>query len=358
MRQDLKEKIEDIISNTSNANDQIIISQLEQLINEANSRSGVNRKSESLSDLVAKNLNQLKGTKQDENYISTGFESLDHVIDGFGLGEYVIVGARPGMGKTQFLINLSLNMSVDLPVLFFSFDLPPFLLTNRFISTISSIPASDILHHKLTDKQKKNIESVETEFSKHQIFINDSCRNSILGFKDHCKKMIEEKGVKIIIVEDLQMMGAGKYHRNERELEINYISGVLRSIAKDFNVCVIASSQLNRSVEGRSGYSKIPRLSDLRDSGAIEQDADKVIFLFRPEYYRITLDEHGNNLEGVTFLHIEKNKNGPLGTAKLMRDADFTSFKSFDGYKNSFSFSPSRLRSINGDPNNTDKMPF
>jgi len=360
MRPDLKEKIERIIGNNPDTDDQVVISQLEQLIYEEDPRNQIVRKTENITDLVGENLKYLRGGKRDDHYIYSGIESLDNVIGGFRSGEYIIVGGRPGMGKTQLLINLSLNMSMDVPLLYFSFDLSSFLLTNRFISSMSSIPADRLLQHRLTDSQKQLLDLVEEEFSNHRIYINDSYKNSIPAFKDHCKKMIEEKGVKVIIIDSLQTMGSAKYRRHERELEISYISGVLKSIAKDYNVCVIASSQLNRWTERRDDYEKIPRLSDLRDSGAIEQDADKVIFIYRPEYYKITEDERGNDVIGVTLLYIEKNNSGQLGIAKLMRDGEFTNLKSFNHYMDRFTFSPNALEGIKkGDkPKEIDPLPF
>jgi replicative DNA helicase len=140
------------------------------------------------------------------------------------------------------------------------------------------------------------------------------------------------------------MMSSNKY-RNSRELEISHISRELKNIAKDFNVCVIATSQLSRAVETRGG-SKHPQLSDLRESGAIEQDADKVIFIYRPEYYGILCDEYGNNTAGLTEIILAKNRNGILGTVRLLRDANFTNYRDFDEYKNDFLFSKSRLDEI------------
>jgi replicative DNA helicase len=245
------------------------------------------------------------------------------------------------MGKTQLLVNISLNISVSTPVLYFTFDLSEFLLTSRFISSLSGIAVNKILQHELTDEQKENLASIETKFANHKILVNDSCNNSISALKAHCQKQIQENGVKVIVVDYLQMMSSNKY-RNSRELEISFITRELKNIAKDFNVCVIASSQLSRAVESRGGL-KHPQLSDLRESGAIEQDADKVIFIYRPEYYGLECDEDGNSTAGVTELILAKNRNGSLGTVKLLRDANFTNYRDFDQYKNEFSFSQSRL---------------
>jgi len=263
------------------------------------------------------------------------------MFGGFGLGEFIVIGGRPAMGKTQLLVNLSLNISQIIPVLYFTFDLSEFLLTSRFISSVSGIPASKILQHDLTNEEKNKLSLVDSQLSKHKLFINDSYNNSLTAFKAHCQKQIEENGVKVIFVDYLQMMSSNKY-RNSRELEISYISRELKNITKDFNVCVIATSQLSRAVESRGG-SKYPHLSDLRESGAIEQDADKVIFIYRPEYYGFECDEEGNNSAGLTEIILAKNRNGSLGNIKLLRDNYFTNFRSFDTCKNDFSFSQNRL---------------
>ena len=144
------------------------------------------------------------------------------------------------------------------------------------------------------------------------------------------------------------MMSSNRY-RNSRELEIGYISRELKNIAKDNNVCVIASSQLSRAVESRGG-NKRPMLSDLRESGAIEQDADKVIFIHRPEYYGFLEDEEGNNLSGVAELLIAKNRNGRVGDVRLMVDKDFTRFKDFELVNREFSLSNYRLGELDNTP--------
>lgn len=342
MKQDIKDKIESIIIKP-NTDEKEIIFQLKQLLYDADLQNITEKESKSIADLVSESLNQLNGTTQ-TNTIKSGFHDFDNSFGGFGLGEFVVIGGRPAMGKTQLLVNLSLNISVETPILYFTFDLSDYSLTNRFISSISGIAIQNLLQHKLNDADKEKLALVGNEFSKHKIFINDSFNNSISALKAHCQKMIKEKGVKVIFVDYLQMMSSNKY-RNSRELEISYISRELKNTAKDFNVCVIATSQLSRAVESRGG-SKHPQLSDLRDSGAIEQDADKVFFIYRPEYYGFESDEDGNSTAGLTELILAKNRNGKLGTVKLLRDAEFTNYRNFDNYKNDFSFSTDRLNEM------------
>lgn len=343
MKQDIINKIQHIIANQE-ADEKEILFQLKGVLYETELKNQIARESKNIADLVSENLTQLKEETHQGNAIKTGFTEFDKLFGGFGLGELIVIGGRPSMGKTQLLVNLSLNISVATPVLYFTFDLSEFLLTCRFISSFTGIAVNKILQQELTDEQKAKLASIGNGFNKHKIFVNDSCNNSFTALKAHCQKQIEEHGVKVIVVDYLQMMSSNKY-RNSRELEISHISRELKNIAKDFNVCVIAASQLSRAVETRGG-SKHPQLSDLRESGAIEQDADKVIFIYRPEYYGIDCDEEGNSTAGLTELILAKNRNGSLGKVKLLRDANFTNYRDFDEYKNDFSFSKSRLNEI------------
>lgn len=343
MNQGIKNKIENLIGK-QDLDERELLSNLKQIVYESELQNSVARESKSIAELVFDNINQMRAETHQGNAIKTGFTDFDRMFGGFGLGEFVVIGGRPSMGKTQLLVNLSLNISSTTPVLYFTFDLSEFLLTSRFISSLSGIAVNKILQQELTDEQKKKLSANSKEIGKYKIFVNDSCNNSFSAMKAICQKHIQDNGVKVIIVDYLQMMSSNKY-RNNRELEISYISRELKNIAKDLNVCVIASSQLSRAVESRGG-SKHPQLSDLRESGAIEQDADKVIFIYRGEYYGIECDEEGNSTAGLTELVLAKNRNGGLGTVKLMRDANFTNYRNFDGFKNKFTFSQSRLEEI------------
>jgi replicative DNA helicase len=343
MKEEIINKIQAIIENKL-FDERELLFQIKGVIYESELQNQVGRESECISDLVSENLTQLKDEKHQGKTIKTCFTEFDKLFGGFSLGEFIVIGGRPSMGKTQLLVNLSLNISGETPILYFTFDLSKYLLTSRFISSFSGIAVNNILQHELTDLEKNKLASIGSKFNQHKIFINDSCGNSFTALKAQCQKQIQDNGVKVIIVDYLQMMSSNKF-RNNRELEISHISRELKNLAKDFNVCVIASSQLSRAVESRL-YSKHPQLSDLRESGAIEQDADKVIFIYRPEYYGIENEEDGNSTAGLTELVLAKNRNGRLGTVRLLRDRNFTNFRDFDEYKNSFSFSKSRLDEI------------
>lgn len=343
MKQDLINRIERIISH-QNADESEILLHLKDLIYETEMQNSHLKESKSISSLVSENLSLLNNRTQTDTTILTGFPSFDKLFGGFSFGELVVIGGRPSMGKTQLCVNLALNISQTFPVLFFTFDLSASFLTHRFISSISKIAVNKLLHNDLSKKEKDSLTDTESSFSTHQIFINESCSNSLSAFKTHCKNQIEETGARIVIVDYLQMMSSGKY-RNNRELEISHVIRELRIIAKDYKVCVIATSQLNRSVELRGG-DKQPQLSDLRESGAIEQDADKIIFIFRPEYYDIDRYDSEENLKGLVILHLAKNKNGSIGTIKLRRNKNATTFLEFEEFDRDFTFAKDRLDEI------------
>jgi len=342
MKQDLKAKIENIISN-ENADENEILFHLKNLLEETELEKNSAKESKKISDLVSENLTLLRSGQKWENLIKTGFTDFDKSFGGFLEGELIVIGARPAMGKSLLLMNLALNISATIPLVYFTFDLSEFSLTNRIISAISKIEYTKVAINALSADENDRLSSIEKQIKTHNLFINDSCYNSMPNFKSLCKIHIQENGVRVIIVDCLQLMSSFKF-RSNREAEVSYISRELKSFAKENNVCVIASSQLSRSSEYREG--KRPQLTDLRESGAIEQYADKVIFVHRPEYYGITTDQDGNNIAGLAELILAKNRNGNVGEVKVRRNANFTSFEDFDGYKNDFKFSPSRLKEI------------
>ena len=340
MTAELNHKIENIISVNQQADDREIVFQLKQLLHEIELKNYVGNEAKNIVDLVAESIYQLNEETHQNSFIKSGFNDFDELFGGLRLGEFVVVGGRPAMGKTQFLINVTLHISATVPVLFVTLDLSELLLTSRFIASVTEIPTNYILRHRLNEQQKTKLSTIGNVFEKRQLLIYDYCNISIAELKTICQKQIQEKGVKVIIVDYLQLMSSSKYPDN-RANEMGYISRELKNIAKEYHVCVIASSQLNRGVENRFGLNnKRPQLSDLRESGAIEQDADKVLFINRPEYYGYIEDEVGDSLKCLAEIIVAKNRNGPLGEFQLVRDNDFTNFRNL---KNDFKFSSSRL---------------
>jgi len=345
MTTDLQHKIENIISRNPQANDKEILFQLKQLLYETELQNNADKEAKKIADLVAENIRQLNDKTPKNAIIKSGFDDFDVQFGGFQLGEFVVIGGRPAMGKTQFLVNLSLNISATIPVLYVTFDLPEFLLTSRFISAVSEIPAQNILQHNLSEEQKAKLSAIGNEFTNRQLFINGDCNTSIAELKSNCQKQIQENNVQVIVVDYLQLLSSYN-HRKYRELEVSYICRELKNMAKEYNVCVIASSQLNRSSEYRGG-TKRPQLADLRESGAIEQDADKILFIHRQEYYGIHEFEDGSSTKNIAEIIVAKNRNGRLDDIKLLIDDDFTNFRNV---KNEFTFSESRLNELYEEP--------
>lgn len=353
MRQQIIQALSGIVCNEA-ANEYEIIRQLKQLVDNAEVAGTHDDDVKSLSELYTDNIRNWQGSHGQASLVKTHFSELDNLLGGFLPGEFIVIGARPSMGKTQLLINLALNMSHVNPVLFCTLDLSAYLLTSRFISTLSNIPIQRILQNDLLSEETALIASLNKQLSEHKIFISGSNITSLPTFRHQCSEQIRTNGVKIIMVDFLQQVSINKF-RGSREQEISNFTRELKIIAKENDVVVIATSQLNRSIETRK-ESKIPQLSDLRDSGSIEQDADKVIFIYRPEYYGITNDEMGETTEGETHLHLAKNKMGKTGALKVMRALNGTTFKDmisdtssqFDpgGFRNEFSFSQNRINEI------------
>lgn len=345
MKQELIEQLLKIIENPE-VDEKGILFQLKNLLNEKELQNSNFKASKSISRLVSENIDLIKNGFTETHLIPTGLTALDIQIGGFSMGELVVIAGRPAMGKSQLLVQLAMNISLTQPVLFFTFDLSEFNLTNRFLSNITGISSDKLLQHNLTNHEKSLVFSKAEQFNRHKISINDSCNNSFSAFIGVCKKKIENDGVKVIIVDYLQMMSSRKNYKT-REQEVSFITRELKNIAKDYNVLVIASSQLSRAVESRSGDKK-PQLSDLRESGAIEQDADKVIAIYRPEYYGFETDSNGDCTKNLVELIIVKNRNGKVGTVQLLKDDNFTTFKNYEvsHTKQGFIFAQSRLNEI------------
>lgn len=383
--------IQKIIENPVTDEDEKLF-QIKKAIYKAELRKDNVKESTSIIDLIAQNLEAMNDQDNGGILIKTGFQDFDEQFGGFSLGEFVVIGGRPAMGKTQLLVNLALNISQASPILYFTFDLSASLLTYRFISAGTGIAMDRILQNQLDMGERENVTTVAKKFANQQIYINESCNSSFSALKAHCQKQVEENGIKVIFVDYLQLMSTNSY-RNSRELEIAFICKELKSIATELNVCVIATSQLNRKVDYRSKEHRQFLLSDLRDSGAIEQIADKVIFLSRPEYYGLVLegneddnknardiaqidlsdlfDDSGpfhidesseNNSEDVADeviseitnelrLIMAKNRNGSLGGIVLIKSDNFSRIMNKEADRTSFNFFSDRLNEINDEDN-------
>ncbi len=269
--------------------------------------------------LVGRAMKQLEEVSKKEEGLTgipTGFTDLDRLTSGWQPSDLIILAARPGMGKTSFVLSLARNAALDFgkPVALFSLEMSNIQLTMRIISAEAGIEGSKLRNGQLEDDEWKRLMSAAEKIGAAPIIIDDTPALNIYELRAKCRRMKMQSDIQMIIIDYLQLMqGSGD---GNREQEVSMISRSLKGLAKELEVPVIALSQLNRSVETRGG-SKKPLLSDLRESGSIEQDADIVSFIYRPEYYKITEDEEGRSLKGVAEVIIAKHRNGALDTVKL-----------------------------------------
>lgn len=262
--------------------------------------------------------------------IPSGYTQLDRLTAGWQKTELVIIAGRPGMGKTAFVTNILRNAGVDfqIPVAIFSLEMSDLQLEQRMISAESEIDIEKIIHATYEDYELTAISHKTSRLAGAPIFIDDTPALSTLELRAKCRRLKAEHKVQLFVVDYLQLM-RGDPDAGNREQEISSISRALKAIAKDLDVPVLGLSQLSRGVETRGG-DKRPQLSDLRESGAIEQDADKVIFLYRPEYYKITVYEDGLSTQGVMEVIVAKNRNGRCDTVKVKFIGKYSKVTDFD----------------------------
>lgn len=264
--------------------------------------------------------------------IPSGFSSLDRLTMGWQKSDLVIIAARPGMGKTAFLLSMLRNAAISgQAVGIFSLEMSSLQLVNRLISSEAELSSDKIKKGNLADHEWEQLMHKTAQLSKAPIFIDDTPALSVFELRAKCRRLKARHDIQLIAIDYLQLM-TGDVHKQgggNREQEIAYISRTLKSIAKELNVPVLAASQLSRAVETRGG-DKRPQLSDLRESGAIEQDADMVMFLYRPEYYGITEDSAGHPTKGLTELIVAKHRNGSLDTVPLKYIGEYTKFANYD----------------------------
>lgn len=274
-------------------------------------------------------LQKLKEHKDGLTGVPTGFSALDRMTSGWQPSDLVIIAARPGMGKTAFVVSAMRNAAVDFkrPVAIFSLEMASVQLVNRMISAEAELEGEKIRKGQLADFEWQQLVHKTNRLSAAPIFIDDTPALSILELRAKCRRLKAEHNIELIIVDYLQLMRGDS--AGNREQEIASISRALKGIAKELSVPVLALSQLSRGVETRGG-DKRPQLSDLRESGSIEQDADIVMFLYRPEYYKITVDEEGLPTQGMGEVIIAKHRNGSTGTVKLKFIGKYTKFADFD----------------------------
>ena len=267
-------------------------------------------------------IQDMRNRKEDITGVPTGFPKLDRVTYGWQPTDLIILAARPSVGKTAFALNLArsaaLHPTKPTAVGFFSLEMSSGQLVQRILSAESEIHLEKISRGKLEEHEmqqlyKKGVERLNTA----PIFIDDTAALNIFELRAKCRRLKTKHNVGMILIDYLQLMSGSADRNSNREQEISKISRDLKSLAKELSVPIIALSQLSREVEKRKEGMKIPQLSDLRESGAIEQDADMVMFLYRPDYYDIQANENGESTKGDTYVKIAKHRNGSLETVKL-----------------------------------------
>jgi replicative DNA helicase len=286
------------------------------------------RSMEELTRSTIKLVEELHGRKESVTGVPSGFEILDNMTAGWQPSDLIIIAARPSMGKTAFVLSLARNAAIRYrkPVAFFSLEMTAQQLAMRLLSSEAEIDANKLRKGDLTPGEFQQLSLKTNEMSKAPIFIDDTPALSVYEMRAKCRRLKAEKGIELIVVDYLQLMQGERSRSGNREQEIAGISRSLKQLAKELNVPVIALSQLSRAAETRNANDKRPQLSDLRESGSIEQDADMVGFLYRPEYYKLYTDEEGNSTLGVCEVIIGKQRNGPVGTVKLRYVNQFTKF--------------------------------
>ena len=278
------------------------------------------------------NIEILRNKEDTLSGIPTGFSNLDRVTSGWQASDLIIIAARPGMGKTAFALSMARNIAIDYKkaVGFFSLEMSSEQLVNRLIASEAQLGANKLRKGDLADHEMIQLHEKIKYLSEAPIFIDDTPALTIFELRAKARRLVKNHKVGILIIDYLQLMHAGGNAGN-REQEISTISRSLKGIAKELKIPVIALSQVNRGVESRSGVgSKRPMLSDLRESGAIEQDADIVTFIYRPEYYKIFEWDNGDDSRGQAEILIAKHRNGSLANIRLKFIAEFARFSNLD----------------------------
>ncbi len=287
-----------------------------------------------INPLLAKAVEQMQIASQRSSGISglsTGFHALDKMTSGWQNSDLIIIAARPAMGKTAFVLSMALNIAMhNDPVAVFSLEMSNLQLVNRLISNACEIPGDKIKSGNLSDLEWTQLMSRMQKLQSVPLYVDDTSGLSMMELRTKARRLVREHDVKLIIIDYLQLMTAGQ-KLGSREQEVSTISRSLKEMAKELNIPVIALSQLNRKLEDRGNKDKRPQLSDLRESGAIEQDADIVCFIHRPEYYtRSSVDEEGNNIKGKVEFILAKHRSGGVGTVNMFFRHEYVRFENWD----------------------------
>ena len=306
----------------------------------------VKRSVQNAKDILAKALAQIEEASKNTsafNGVPSGFMALDRVTMGWQPSDLIIIAARPSMGKTAFVLSMARNMAIEhqAPVAFFSLEMSAVQLMMRLIVAETGLYSNDIKSGRLTPEQWRHLESATKPLGSAPLYVDDTPALSVFEFRSKARRLKIHNDIKVIIIDYLQLMTGSQDSKNggNREQEVAFISRTLKAIAKELNVPMLALSQLSRATEQRGG-SQRPQLSDLRESGAIEQDADIVAFIHRPEYYGMNTDENGLPTAGLAEIILAKHRNGAVCDVKLRFLKDQARFADMEADEHSTAADP------------------
>lgn len=325
-----------------------LLADVERMMEEVSDGSISNQAERHVKDIALENIKDMENLMAGlPPGILSGFETLDQITHGWQPSDLIIIAARPGMAKTAALAQMLFNIAKrGEPTGMFSLEMPAKQIVNRLAIGQCEIEPDKIRTGNLTDLEFKRYTDAQGAVSAVPMYIDDSAMLNIIELLARVTRMVRKYGIKAIGVDYIQLINGIVGNNRQginRDTEIGIITRILKGIAKKFNIPVLAISSLSRAVETRGG-DKRPQLSDLRESGNIESDADIVVFLYRPEYYKITLDEDGMPTNGMAEFIFAKHRNGALGTAIMKFIGKFTKFMSW-GAINDTAFDPSRYKS-------------
>ncbi|MBQ0056778.1 MAG: replicative DNA helicase [Bacteroidales bacterium] len=314
---------------------------IEQLMQEAEgnlfqlSQHNIKKDTQQIDPIISealKKIEQAANRAEGLSGLPTGFTELDNMTSGWQNTDLIIIAARPAMGKTAFALSMVKNMAVNynIPIGMFSLEMSNLQLVNRLLQNVCEITGEKVKSGRLTQDEWMQLTTKIKDLQGAPIYVDDTPSLSVFELRTKARRLVREHGVKIIMIDYLQLMNASGMQFGSREQEVSNISRSLKGLAKELNIPIIALSQLNRGVENRQGGAQRPQLSDLRESGAIEQDADMVCFIHRPEYYKIYEDEKGNDLRGLAEIIIAKHRSGAVGDVKLRFRGEFVRFQNRD----------------------------
>lgn len=339
------------------------------------SETNLRRNYADMPSLVKEAIKQIENSRDQEGHISgvpSGFSAIDRVTAGWQKSDLIVLAARPGMGKTAFVLTMARNIAVDFkkPVAVFSLEMVGVQLVMRLIASESELASEKLKRGQLEQYEWEQLNAKLSNLTDAPLYIDDTPALSIFELRAKCRRLKAQHDIQLVIVDYLQLMSGGNDKTGNREQEISNISRSMKSLAKELNIPIIALSQLSRAVETRGG-SKKPILSDLRESGAIEQDADMVCFIYRPEYYKIMEDEQGNSTEGLAEFIIAKHRNGAIEDLPLRFVDKFAKFMDYESVdfdtggdlqpSSAFDTSPQNvvtLPSRMNDDDDNDEVPF